>query len=72
MTELELQKDNQTQQNQLYSILKIYLTYGVLRPSELLDLKITETNGEEENYINISTKQIVINHHKKLTVKVKK
>jgi hypothetical protein len=43
--------------------LKIYLTYGVLRPSELLDLKITETDCEGNN-INISTEQIVINHHK--------
>jgi hypothetical protein len=44
--------------------LKIYLTYGVLRPSEILDCKITENDCEEENYINILTKQIVILHHK--------
>ena len=43
--------------------MKIYLTYGVLRPSELLDCSITESDGEG-NYINVSTKQIVIHHHK--------
>ena len=44
--------------------MKIYLTYGVLRPSEIIECKITEKDDEEENYINISTKQIVIHHHK--------
>ena len=64
MTELEtVQEDNWTQQNQLYCILKIYLTYGVLRPSELLDCVITE-NVCEGNHINILKKQIVIHHHK--------
>ena len=48
----------------MYCILKIYLTYGVLRPSEILDCKITENDGEEGNNINILTKQIVIHHHK--------
>ena len=48
---------------QLYCILKIYLTYGVLRPSELIDCKITDYDCEG-NHINISTKQIVIHHHK--------
>jgi len=43
--------------------LKIYLTYGVLRPSELLDCKITEIDCEG-NHINVLTKQIVIHHHK--------
>jgi hypothetical protein len=63
MTELETVKDNWTQQNQLYCILKIYLTYGVLRPSELLHCLITESDGEG-NHINVSTKKIVIHHHK--------
>jgi hypothetical protein len=64
MTELEtVQEDNWTQQNQLYCILKIYLAYGVLRPSELLDCKITESDCEG-NHINVVTKQIIINHHK--------
>jgi hypothetical protein len=44
--------------------LKIYLTYGVLRPSELLDCTLTGNDGEEGNHINILTKQIVIHHHK--------
>jgi hypothetical protein len=64
MTELgEKVRNNWTQQNQLYCILKIYLSYGVLRPSELLELKITVTNCEG-NHINVLTEQIVINHHK--------
>ena len=64
-TELEtVKEDNWTQQNQLYCILKIYLTYGVLRPSELLHCSVTEKDCEGENCINILTKQIVIHHHK--------
>ena len=64
LAELEtVQEDNWTQQNQLYCILKIYLTYGVLRPSEILDCKVTECDCEG-NHINVSTKQIVINNHK--------
>jgi hypothetical protein len=63
LAELEFQEDNWTQQNQLYCILKIYLKYGVLRPSEMIDCAITEKDGEG-NYINVSTKQIVIHHHK--------
>ena len=43
--------------------MKIYLTYGVLRPSELLDCSITEKDCEG-NHINILKKQIVIHHHK--------
>jgi hypothetical protein len=65
ITELggKVQEDKWTQQNQLYCMLKIYLTYGVLRPSELIDCKITDADCEG-NHINIFTKQIVINHHK--------
>jgi hypothetical protein len=63
LAELDTVQDNWTQQNQLYCILKIYLTYGVLRPSELLDCSVTEKDCEG-NQINISTKQIVIHHHK--------
>jgi len=57
---------NWTQDTQLYALLKIYLTYGVLRPSEITDCKITDTddNNEKINYINIKTKKIVINNHK--------
>ena len=62
-TELETVQDNWTQQSQLYCILKIYLTYGVLRPSEFLDCAITETDCKG-NHINVLTKQIVIHHHK--------
>ena len=47
----------------MYCILKIYLTYGVLRPSELLHCSVTESDCEG-NHINVKTKQIVIHHHK--------
>jgi hypothetical protein len=63
IAELETVQGNWTQQNQLYCILKIYLTYGVLRPSELLDCSVTEKDCEG-NHINILTKKIVIHHHK--------
>ena len=45
---------------------KNLLTYGVLRPSEITDCKILDTdeNNEKINYINIKTKKIVINNHK--------
>ena len=51
------------QEVQLYCILKFYLMYGVLRPSEIIDCKITDYECEG-NHINISTKQIVIKNHK--------
>jgi integrase len=43
--------------------LKIYLTYGVLHPSELIDCKITDADCEG-SHVNIFTKRIVTNHHK--------
>jgi len=51
---------------QLYAILKIYLTYGVLRPSEIIDMQITDTDegNDKVNYINVMTKKIVIINHK--------
>lgn len=50
---------------QLYCILKIYLSIGVLRPSELLNCLITDTDCDNNtNYINVTSKQIVINCHK--------
>jgi len=53
-------------QKQLYCVLKIYLNYGVLRPSELIDMKITTTDegNEKINYINYETNMMVINKHK--------
>jgi integrase len=71
MTELEtVQEDtdllnNWSQEVQLYCILKIYLTYGVMRPSEIVDCLICNCDGDDTtNYINVNTKQIVINNHK--------
>lgn len=62
----ELPLDTWNKNTELYAILKIYLTYGVLRPSELIDMQITDRDEECEkiNYINVQTKQIVINNHK--------
>jgi len=58
---------------QLYSILKIYLTYGVLRPSEIVNCLITDGECDDNtNYINVNTKHIVINQHKNDLVKGKK
>ena len=53
-------------ETQLYCVLKIYLNYGVLRPSELIDMKITTTDegNDNINYINFNTNMIVINKHK--------
>ena len=64
--EEELSFDAWDKNAQLYAILKIYLTYGVVRPSELIDMQITDTDegGDKFNYINVQTKQIVINNHK--------
>jgi hypothetical protein len=46
---------------QLYAVLKIYLTYGMLRPSEIMDMKITDTDegNEKKNDINVVTKKIL-------------
>ena len=51
---------------QLYTVLKIYLTYGKLRPSEIINMKITDTDegNDKINYINVVSKKIVINTHK--------
>jgi len=51
---------------QLYTVLKIYLTYGMLRPSEIINMKITDTDegNDKINYINVVSKKIVINNHK--------
>ena len=62
----EIPLDTWNKNTELYAILKIYLTYGVLRPSEILDMKITDTDegNDNVNYINVQTKKIVINDHK--------
>ena len=55
---------NWKQDAQLYCILYIYLNYGVIRPSELLECKIIDYNDEVNNHINVKTKQIIIHKHK--------
>ena len=44
---------------QLYAVLKIYLTYGMLGPSEIIDMKITDTDegNDKINYINVVSKK---------------
>jgi integrase len=50
---------------QLFCVLKLYLTYGVIRSSELINCKICDCDGDDTtNYINVNKKQIVINNHK--------
>mmetsp|Transcript_10377 Transcript_10377/g.13550 ORF Transcript_10377/g.13550 Transcript_10377/m.13550 type:complete len:444 (+) Transcript_10377:2383-3714(+) len=44
----------------------LVLNYGVLRPDELYNLKVLDTDNDEDNYINISTKMLIINKHKTL------
>jgi len=48
------------------SFKNIYSTYGVVRPSKLIDMQITDTDEgcDKINYINVQTKEIVINNHK--------
>jgi len=64
--EEELSFDTWNKNAELYVILKIYLTYGMLRPSEIIDMQITDTDEgcEKTNYINVQTKKIVIHNHK--------
>jgi len=64
--EEELSFDAWDKNVELYVILKIYLTYGVVRPSELIDMQITDTDEgyDKLNYINVQTNKIVINNHK--------
>jgi len=64
--EEEISFDTWDKNVELYVILKIYLTYGVVRPSELIDMQITDTDEgcDKINYINVQTKEIVINNHK--------
>ena len=58
--EEQLPLDTWGKNAQLYAILKIYLTYGVVRPSEILDMQITDTDEECEkiNYINVQSKRL--------------
>jgi len=50
---------------QLFCVLKLYLTYGVIRSSELINCLITDNDCDDDtNYINVNKKQIVINNHK--------
>lgn len=46
--------------------LTIYLNYGVLRASEILECLITDTvdNNDKINYINVKSKYMIINNHK--------
>ena len=53
------------QEAQLFCLLKLYLQYGVLRSSEIINCLITDNDDNNKiNYINIKTKNLVINIHK--------
>mmetsp|Transcript_26598 Transcript_26598/g.34572 ORF Transcript_26598/g.34572 Transcript_26598/m.34572 type:complete len:293 (+) Transcript_26598:106-984(+) len=45
---------------------RMVLNYGVLRPDELYNLRVLDTDNDDDNYINISTKMLIINKHKTL------
>jgi len=50
---------------QLYTVLKIYLTYGMLRPSEsieIIDMKITDTDegNDKINHTNVVEKRLLL------------
>ena len=50
---------------QMYCVLKIYLDIGNLRDDEIIDMKILDTDTEDKiNYINTTTKKIIIKNHK--------
>ena len=50
---------------QLYCVLKIYLEICNLRGNEIINMIIKDTDTDEKiNYINVTTKQIIINTHK--------
>ena len=57
--EEELFFDTWDKNVELHVILKIYLTYGVLRPSEIIEMQITDTDEgyHKINYINVQIKQ---------------
>jgi len=57
--EEDLSLDTWDKDAKLYAILKIYLTYGVLRPSELIDMQITDTDEgcDKINYVNVHKKK---------------
>ena len=49
----------------MYCVLKIYLEIGNLRGDEIVDMKILDTDTEDKiNYINATTKKIIIKNHK--------
>jgi pyruvate/2-oxoglutarate/acetoin dehydrogenase E1 component len=49
----------------MYCVLKIYLDIGNLRCDEVVDMKILDTDTEDKiNYINTTTKKIIIKNHK--------
>ena len=46
------------QEAQLYCLLKLYLEYGVLRSSEIINSLITDNDDNDKiNYINIKSKK---------------
>jgi len=57
---------------QLFCVLKVYLTYGVIRSSELINCLITDNDCDDNtNYINVN-KNKSLSTTIKMTEKVKK
>ena len=51
-----------------FILLRIYLFYGIIRPDEMINIKILNYDGKDnENYINVKNKMLIINNHKNET-----
>jgi len=56
-----IKKNNYNQDFKFFSLLHIYLLYGVIRPDELINIKILNYDGKDnENYINIKKGVLII------------
>ena len=64
--------NNRSIEVQLFYVLKLYLTYGVIRSSELINCLVTDNDCDDNtNYINV-TKNKSLSTTIKMTEKVKK
>ena len=60
-----IKKKNYNQVFKFFNLLHIYLLYGVIRPDEMINIKILNyDDGDDKNYINIKKGVLIINNHK--------
>ena len=63
-----IKRNNYNQDFKFFSLLHIYLLYGVIRPDEMINIKILNyDDGDDKNYINIKKGVLIINNHKNET-----